>query len=182
MQFHRTDIDGAYVVDLEPRHDDRGFFARAFSVDEFAAHGLTTVIAQSNVSVTRQRGTVRGMHYQVAPTLESKFVRCTRGVMFDVAVDVRDGSPTYGRWVGVELSDENWRALYVPEGCAHGFQTLVDDVAILYDASAPYRPGEVRGLRHDDPTVGIAWPLDVTVISDQDLAWPGLPPEVSASR
>lgn len=172
MLFTPTAVDGAVVVDLEPRRDDRGFFARRFDVEEFRAHGMTTVIAQSNVSTTKQRGTVRGMHYQTHPALESKLVRCTRGAIFDVAVDVRPGSPTYGQWVGVELTEGNGRALYVPEGCAHGFQTLVDGSAILYDASAPYTSQAVRGVRYDDPVIAVQWPIEVTVVSEQDTSWP----------
>ena len=174
MIFTETDIEGAFIVDIEPRHDDRGFFARRFDKEEFAARGITMVIMQSNVSVTRRRGTVRGLHYQVAPALESKLVRCTRGSVFDVAVDLRPASPTHMRWFGVEMTDHSGRALYVPEGCAHGFQTLTDDAAILYDASAAYAPNAVRGVRYDDPLLRIAWPIDVTVVSGQDTAWPWL--------
>lgn len=172
MQFEPTHVDGAYVIELERREDDRGFFARRFDVDAFAAHGLTTRIVQSNVSVTRRRGTVRGLHLQLAPALESKLVRCTRGAIFDVVVDLRPGSSTFGRWTGVELSEENERSLYVPPGCAHGFQALSDNVAILYDASAAYAPDAATGVRYDDPAFDIEWPLDVTVVSEQDRRWP----------
>lgn len=172
MKFTETDVPGAFLVHLEQRRDDRGFFARAFCSEEFAANGTPMTIVQSNVSLTHQRGTVRGMHLQVAPGLEAKLVRCTRGAIYDVAADVRPGSPTYGRWVGFELTADNGDALYVPEGCAHGFQALTDDAAIRYDASAAYTPEAVRGARHDDPLLEVGWPLPVSVISDQDANWP----------
>jgi dTDP-4-dehydrorhamnose 3,5-epimerase len=172
MQFTETAVPGAFVVDLEPRADERGFFARAFCTTEFAEHGIPMTVVQSNVSVTRQSGTVRGLHLQTAPALEAKLVRCTRGAIFDVAADVRPDSPTYGTWVGVELTEDNGTSLYVPEGCAHGFQTLTDNAAILYDASAPYTPGATAGIRYDDPVLNVNWPLPVTVISDQDRGWP----------
>jgi dTDP-4-dehydrorhamnose 3,5-epimerase len=174
MKFTETDVPDVLVVSLERRHDERGFFARAFCVDEFAEAGVPMTIVQSNVSSTRRCGTVRGMHLQVAPALEAKLVRCTRGAIFDVAADLRPESPTYGRWIGVELTEDNGDALYVPEGCAHGFQTLTDDAAIRYDASAAYMPEAVRGARHDDPLLDVRWPLPISVISTQDRTWPPL--------
>lgn len=179
MQFTPTAVAGAFVVDLEPRRDDRGYFARAFCTDEFADHGIPMTVVQTNVSVTTRAGTVRGLHLQVAPALEAKLVRCTRGAIYDVAADVRPGSPTHGAWVGVELTEDNGTALYVPQGCAHGFQALTDGATMLYDASAPFTPSAATGVRHDDPAVGVRWPLPVTVISEQDRTWPlqdaGLP-------
>jgi dTDP-4-dehydrorhamnose 3,5-epimerase len=132
-------------------------------------------ISQSNLSVTTRRGTVRGMHFQVEPAPEAKLVRCPRGAMYDVVADVRPDSPTYGTWFGVELTQDNHDALYLPPGCAHGFQTLVDDTVMCYDASAPHTPHAVRGARYDDPVLDVRWPLEVTVISDQDRSWPPLP-------
>jgi dTDP-4-dehydrorhamnose 3,5-epimerase len=172
MKFRETTLGGVYVVSLEPRRDDRGSFARAFCIEEFAAHGIPMTIVQSNGSVSRRRGTVRGMHLQVDPAPEAKLVRCTRGAVLDVAADLRPGSQTYGRWIGVELTEENGDALYIPEGFAHGFQTLSDDAAILYHTSAPYTPAAVRGARYDDPVLDIRWPLPVAVISQQDREWP----------
>lgn len=176
MRFTETAVNGAFIVSLEPRRDERGFFARAFCTTEFAEHGIPMTVAQTNVSVTRQRGTVRGLHLQSEPAPEAKFVRCTRGAIFDVAADVRPGSATYGKWVGVELTEDNDNALYVPEGCAHGFQTLTDDAAILYDTSAPYTPDAAGGVRYDDPVLNVEWPIRVTVMSQQDRQWPLLEP------
>jgi dTDP-4-dehydrorhamnose 3,5-epimerase len=172
MKFAPTNLPGVFVLSLERRTDERGFFARTFCTRELAEQGIPMAVAQSNVSITRARGTVRGMHFQVEPAAEAKLVRCTRGAIFDVAADVRPGSPTYGRSIGVELSEDNGDALYVPEGFAHGFQTLTDDAAILYDTSAPYTPDAVQGARYDDPALDIRWPLPVSVISEQDREWP----------
>jgi dTDP-4-dehydrorhamnose 3,5-epimerase len=176
MQFNETAVSGAFVVSLEPRHDERGFFARAFCTTEFAEHRIPMAVAQSNVSVTEKRGTVRGLHLQTDPAPEAKLVRCTRGAIFDVVADVRPCSATYGTWEGVELTEDNGNALYVPEGCAHGFQTLTDNAAILYDTSAPYTPGATGGVRYDDPTLNVDWPIRVTVMSQQDRQWPLLEP------
>jgi dTDP-4-dehydrorhamnose 3,5-epimerase len=172
MKFTEAGIAGVWFVDLEPIEDDRGFFARTFCADEFVAHGLDPTVAQCNVSFTRRAGSMRGLHYQVAPAAETKLVRCVRGAIHDVVVDLRDGSPTYGQHVAVELNEQNRRALYVPTDFAHGFQTLVDDTEVEYQMGAPYTPGTDRGLRYDDPTLAIAWPLPVTDISDRDRAWP----------
>lgn len=172
MRFTPTAVDGAVVVDLERRTDERGFFARAFCSREFAEQGIRMTVAQTNVSATARAGTVRGLHLQTAPAPEAKLVRCTRGAVFDVVADVRPGSPTYGTWVGVDLTEDNGTALYVPEGCAHGFQALADGAAILYDATVPYHPDAATGVRYDDPVLEVAWPLDVTVVSDQDRTWP----------
>lgn len=174
MRFRETALAGVYVVSLEHRGDERGSFARAFCLEEFGKQGIPMAIVQTNVSVSRRRGTVRGMHLQVHPAAEAKLVRCTRGAVLDVAADLRPGSATYGQWIGVELTEDNGDALYLPESCAHGFQTLTDDAAILYDTSAPYTPEAVRGVRYDDPVLDIRWPLPVSVISQQDREWPWL--------
>ncbi|MGH2500468.1 MAG: dTDP-4-dehydrorhamnose 3,5-epimerase [Candidatus Limnocylindria bacterium] len=172
MRFRETALRGAFVVELEPRVDARGFFARAFCAEEFAAHGLRTSVAQSNIAFNHRRGTVRGMHYQLPPSAEAKLVRCTRGAVHDVIVDLRPGSATYGRHVAAVLSADDRRALYVPELFAHGYQTLVDDAEVFYQASEFYAPAAERGFRYDDAALGIAWPLPVSEISAKDAAWP----------
>ena len=172
MKFTPASIEGAYVIDLEKRADERGYFARAWCEHEFAVHGLGTRIAQVNVGVSTKAGTLRGLHYQQAPHGEVKLARCARGAVYDVAVDLRPASPTFGRWHGCELSAENGRMLYVPEGCAHGYLTLRDDTELTYFTSAPYAPDAARGVRHDDPAFSIAWPRTVTTISSQDAGWP----------
>jgi dTDP-4-dehydrorhamnose 3,5-epimerase len=172
VRFIETALSGAFVIELDPVEDERGFFARTFCVREFAAHGLETRIAQCNVSRTRRRGTLRGLHYQVEPATEAKLVRCVRGALFDVIVDVRPDSPTYLQHLGIELSADNGRALYVPAMCAHGFETLTDDVDVLYQISEFYAPLHARGVRYDDPALGIQWPTPVLHVSDKDTAWP----------
>ena len=174
MIFTETPLAGAFVVDLEPLRDDRGFFARTYCRREFEARGLLATVAQCNVSVSRARGTLRGMHYQVAPAVEAKLVRCTRGRIHDVIVDMRPDSPTYLRHFGVELGAESRRALYVPGLFAHGFLTLTDDAEVTYQVSEFYTPKAERGLRYDDPALAIDWPVPVAVLSDKDLAWPPL--------
>lgn len=171
MRFTQTKLADAFIIDVEPFTDQRGFFARAYDAREFAEHGLTPDVAQANLSYNTKAGTVRGMHYQVAPTTEAKLVRCVRGALYDVIVDMRPESPTYLQWVGVELSVDNGRALFVPEMFAHGFQTLDDDVLAYYQVSEFYTPGTEHGLRYDDPALGIQWPAEVTVISDKDASW-----------
>ncbi len=178
MIFTPTDVAGAYIVDLEPRGDERGFFARAFCRGEFEAHGLSSRVIQCNLSSSSRAGTLRGMHFQVAPHEEAKLVRCTRGALYDVALDLRPESPSYLRWVGVELTSENHRMLYVPEGCAHGFQSLADDTEVFYQVSAAYAPDAERGVRWDDPAFAIAWPeAESRVISDKDAGWPAYEPQ-----
>jgi dTDP-4-dehydrorhamnose 3,5-epimerase len=173
MIFTETELPGAFVIDIEPREDDRGFFARAWCADEFAEHGLTTRVAQSNVSFNHRQGTLRGMHYQVAPHEEAKVVRCTRGAIFDAIIDLRPDSPTYKQWTGVELSADNRRALYVPEGFAHGYQTLAPDTETFYQVSERYAPGAERGVRWDDPAFAIEWPDAGNVfLSEKDATWP----------
>jgi len=166
-----TAVPGPVLVDLERREDERGFFARTFCREEFAAAGLEPVVEQANLSFNHRAGTLRGMHLQVAPAEEAKLVRCTRGAIVDVVVDLREGSPTRYSHVAVELTADNRRALYVPPMFAHGYQTLVDDTEVVYQVSAAYTPGTERGLRHDDPALGITWPLPVTVISAKDASW-----------
>lgn len=172
MKFTETKLPGAYVIDLEPIRDARGFFARAWSSSEFAACGLNSQTVQCNLSFNYRGGTLRGMHYQVAPNREVKLVRCTRGAIYDVIVDLRPSSATYRAWVGVELSLENYRMLYVPEGVAHGYQTLVDDSEVFYQVSEYYHPESERGVRWDDPSFGIEWPLPVSEISEKDRRHP----------
>jgi dTDP-4-dehydrorhamnose 3,5-epimerase len=172
VRFQETELPGAFVIEPERIEDHRGFFARTWCIREFADHGLSTDLVQCNVSYNARKGTLRGMHYQVAPHAEVKLVRCTRGSILDAIVDVRPESPTFHRWVGVELSAENGRMLYIPGGFAHGFQTLEDGSEVFYQMSTFYHPESARGLRWDDPTVGIGWPLDVQVISGKDQGFP----------
>jgi len=172
MHFIETDIAGAKVIDPSPHADDRGRFLRAWCAREFSEHGLDFVPVQANMGFSRTRGTTRGMHLQVAPALEAKLVRCTRGSMFDVVLDLRPDSPTFRKWYGVELSAENSRMLFVPENCAHGYQTLEDGTEMHYMTSAYFTPGAARGVRFDDPAFAIRWPLAATVVSDQDRNWP----------
>jgi dTDP-4-dehydrorhamnose 3,5-epimerase len=172
MQFQSTNLKDAWLVLLEPTRDDRGFFARTFCVDEFAAHGLETSYPQHSISLSSRRGTVRGMHYQRKPHSEVKLVRCSKGTIWDVIVDLRKDSPTYRRWQAFELSgSDNWQ-IYIPKGFAHGFQTLSDDAEVSYLISERYVPEAAGGIRHDDPTFRIAWPLPIIAISEKDLQWP----------
>ena len=172
MKFTATGVVGAYVIDPAPHQDDRGRFMRAWCTREFAEQGIDFLPVQANMGFSVGKGTIRGMHYQEAPALEAKLVRCTRGAAFDVAVDLRPGSPSYGKWFGVELSAENGRMLYVPELCAHGFQSLEDRTEVHYMTSAFYAPAAVRGVRFDDPAFSIQWPSPVTTVSEQDRKWP----------
>ncbi len=158
MRYSETKIEGIYLLDPERFEDERGFFAPSFSAEEFAARGLTSVFIENNISYSRSRGTLRGMHYQAAPHGQAKLVRCTRGAVYDVAVDLRPDSPTFREWVGVELTEENRRMLYLPGDCGHGFQTLVEDTEVFYMVSHPYVPESGRGFRWDDPFFRIVWP------------------------
>ncbi len=171
MNFTDTEIAGVTVIDPTPHGDERGRFMRAWCAKEFADHGLNFVPVQANMGLSVRKGTLRGMHYQVEPALEAKLVRCTRGSMFDVALDLRPDSPTYLKWFGVDLSAENARMLYVPEGFGHGYQTLEDDTEMHYMTSAYYTASAVRGARFDDPAFAIQWPLPATVVSEQDRKW-----------
>ena len=168
MIFTQTPIPGAYLIDLEKRGDERGFFARAFCVQEFAAHGLVTHFVQVNNSLSAERGTLRGMHYQLAPRAETKLVRCIRGALFDVILDLRPGSPTFGRSFGAELTAENRRMMYVPKGFAHGFLTLADATEAFYFVDESYAPQAERGVRWNDPRFAIQWPFAPSVLSDKD--------------
>jgi len=174
LKFQPTPLEGALVIELEPLADGRGFFARSFCQEEFRARGLDPAIAQCNVSFNRRRGTLRGLHYQARPHLEAKVVRCTQGAIWDVIVDLRAGSPTLKRWFALELSAENRRALYVPQGFAHGFQTLVDASEVLYQMSEFHRPESARGVRWDDPALAIPWPVASPILSERDRAFPAL--------
>lgn len=168
MIFTETKIEGAFIVDVERRRDDRGFFGRVFCRLEFEELGLEADVAQTNVGVSVRRGTIRGMHFQYPPAVEAKLVRCMQGAILDVIVDLRPESPTFLEHVAVELSGENQRALYIPGRFAHGYQTLEDGTAILYQASTFYAPGAEGGLRYDDPRLSIAWPLPVAAVSGKD--------------
>lgn len=172
MIFHQTRLCGAWLIEPVPARDDRGMFARTFCAKEFADHGLTNHFVQNSTSQSTARGTLRGMHFQHAPHGEAKVVSCLKGVIFDVIIDLRPDSPSYCRWQGFELTPENRRQLYVPEGFAHGFQTLCDDAAVGYLISAFYAPETASGVRYDDPAFTIDWPLPVISISDRDRAWP----------
>jgi dTDP-4-dehydrorhamnose 3,5-epimerase len=173
-----TALARVVVVELEEHVDDRGSFARTWCREEMARAGLSRELAQCSLSRNRRAGTLRGLHFQHPPHEEAKLVRCTRGAIFDVAVDLRPGSPTRGHWVGVELDSESGRALYVPEGCAHGFQTLVDDTEVAYMISTPYVPEAAAGVRWDDPNLAITWPAaEDRTISERDRALPGYEPQ-----
>ena len=165
-----TALEGAFVLDIERRVDERGFFARTFCVEELAARGLETGVAQANLSWNSRKGTLRGLHYQAAPHEETKIVRCTRGAIWDVMLDIRAGSPSFGRWHGETLTADNYRMLYVPRGFAHGYLTLEDDTEVAYLVGHTYVPDAGRGVRWDDPRFGIAWPLIPTVISPADCS------------
>jgi dTDP-4-dehydrorhamnose 3,5-epimerase len=172
MKFTETKLKGAFIVEIEKLTDTRGFFARAWCSKEFDAQGLTARVVQANVSFNRRKGTLRGMHYQIAPFQENKLIRCTRGAIYDVIIDLRPESPTYKQWMGVELTADNYTLLFVPEDFAHGFITLMDNTEITYQVSQFYTPGSEKGIRFNDPTFNIQWPLEVSVISDKDRTWP----------
>lgn len=171
MIFTETTLKDAYVIDVDMREDERGGFSRTFCAHEFAEHGLKNTVAQCNLSFNHKAGTLRGMHYQIPPAAETKLVRCTKGAIYDVIIDMRPDSPTYLQHFGVELTAENRRALYIPELFAHGYQALTDGAEVVYQVGEFYTPGYERGLRYDDPAFGIEWPLAVTVISEKDAAW-----------
>lgn len=171
MRFTETSLAGAFVIEPELIEDERGFFARSWCQGEFAEHGLDIDISQCNVSWNKTQGTIRGMHYQAHPHGEAKVIRCTRGSIFDVIVDIRQDSLTCGKWISVNLSSDNHRMLYVPQGFAHGFQSLCDDCEVFYQLSASYHSESAAGLRYDDPAIGIDWPLEVTAVSSRDLSF-----------
>jgi dTDP-4-dehydrorhamnose 3,5-epimerase len=172
MTFKETELKGAFVVGVKKIEDNRGFFARGWCRKELEAAGLNSNLAQINLAASRKKGTLRGMHFQRAPYEEAKLIRCTRGAIFDVIIDLRQGSPTFARWFGINLSADNLLMLYAPEGFAHGYQTLTDDAEIYYTTSAFYEASAARGVRYDDPAFNIEWPLPVSVISDADRNWP----------
>ena len=175
MRFIATEVDGAFVVEFELHADERGHFARCFDAREFEERGMNPRVAQTSTSFTRRRGTIRGMHWQAAPAAEAKVVRCIRGAVWDVIADLRPDSPSFGRTAAVRLAADAPSSLYVPELCAHGFQTLADDTDVTYAISEFHAPEQARGFRFDDPAFAIEWPLPVTVVSERDRAWPGLP-------
>ena len=183
MKFETLPVLGAYRISLEPRNDERGFFARSWCLDTFKQHGIDFGVVQANFSHTRQRGTIRAMHYQALPRPDAKIVRCTQGLVYEVIADVRPGSPTFGAWCATELGDDRFNMVYVPPGCAQGFQSLTDKVTVEYFMGERYEPSLYAGFRYDDPLIAIQWPLPVSVISAQDLAWAALsPPTVHAAR
>lgn len=176
MVFHATGLKGAYVIDLQRLEDERGFFARSWCRREFEAQGLNPNLVQCNVSFNREKGTLRGMHYQVAPFEEAKLIRCTRGSMYDVIVDIRPDSASFGKHFGIVLTSENRRMLYAPEGFAHGFLTQEDHTEVFYQMSQFYAPDHARGFRWNDPSFKIRWPYEVKILSDRDLSYPDFPP------
>ena len=171
MIFAETKLKGAYLIDLNRISDERGFFSRRWCAKEFALHGLNPAVVQVNIGHNVKKGTVRGMHFQTAPNAEVKLVYCSRGALYDVIVDLREGSPTKGQWFGVELTGENARMLYVPEGFAHGYQTLEDETDLVYQTSQFYAKESATGVRFNDPAFGIVWPLPVSVVSSGDQGW-----------
>ncbi len=182
MQFHETPLAGAYVIELEKRGDDRGFFARAFCQREFAEFDLPTEFVQVNNSLSADRGTLRGMHYQLAPNAETKLVRCIRGALWDCLLDLRPESPTFGQWFGEELSAENRRMMVVPKGFGHGFISLSDDTEAFYFVDAFYAPDQERGVRWNDPKFNIKWPIKPVVVSEKDAAHPDFDPAYHLGR
>lgn len=172
MYFTETKLKDAFIVDLRKLEDERGFFARVFCQNEFKEHGMEPAVVQANLSYNKIKGTLRGLHFQKAPYEETKFVRCTRGALYDVIVDLRPDSETYLQWIGVELTGDNYQMLFVPGGFAHGFQTLEDDTEAFYMVSEFYTPGAEGGVRYNDPIFNIEWPLEVTTMSEKDQNWP----------
>lgn len=172
MIFTPTKLKGAFIIDLEKREDERGFFARTFCAKEFSDNNLNSNFVQANTSLSIKKGTLRGMHFQKAPYEEDKLVRCTKGALFDVIIDLRRDSETYKQWIGVGLTEDNHRALYVPKGFAHGFVTLKDNTEANYLVTQFYTPGEEGGVRFNDPAFGIEWPIEVEVVSDKDASLP----------
>ncbi len=177
MIFTETPLKGAYIIELEQIEDDRGFFARSWCAREFAEHGLNPNLVQCNVSFNEKKGTLRGMHYQAAPHEEAKMVRCTKGSLYDVIVDLRKDSPTFKQWFSVDLTAENRKQLYIPEGFAHGFLTLEDGTEIFYQMSEFYHPESAKGVRWDDPAFGLTWPVQVATVSENDARFPGFDKE-----
>jgi dTDP-4-dehydrorhamnose 3,5-epimerase len=172
MIFTETKLKGAYIIDLKRVTDERGYFARRWCAMEFSTHGLSPTVAQVNIGHSAKKGTIRGMHFQTVPHAEVKVVHCSRGSLYDVIIDLRNGSPTKGQWVGVELTADSGRMLYVPEGFAHGYQTLGDDTDLVYQTSQLYAKESATGVRYNDSAFGVAWPLPVSIVSIGDRNWP----------
>ena len=172
MKLVETSLAGAYVIEIDRLGDERGFFARTFCAETFRAHGLAPCVSQCSVSFNARRGTLRGMHFQAAPYEEEKLVRCTRGAIWDVIIDLRAGSPTYSKWFGAELTGDNHRALYIPKGLAHGFKTLSDTTEVLYQMSTPYVAGAGTGVRWSDPAFAVVWPGGEPILSERDATYP----------
>ena len=173
MNFIDTAVKDAFIIDIEKKTDDRGFFARTWCKKEFEEHGLQEDLVQANLSFNKRKGTLRGLHYQLSPYAESKLVRCTKGAIYDVIIDLRSHSPTFRHWIGVELTEDNYRMLYVPEGFAHGYQTLQDNSEVVYHVSQCYVPNAELGIRWDDPSFKIEWPItEERTISSKDQMWP----------
>jgi dTDP-4-dehydrorhamnose 3,5-epimerase len=175
-------VDGVFLVEMEPFSDERGFFARSYDSGEFAERGMRPEVAQCNVSFNHRAGTLRGLHLSLPGHPEAKFVRCTRGAILDVAVDVRPDSPTFLRHVAVELTADSRNALYLPPHLAHAYQTLTDDTEVLYMVSVPYAPGAEIGFRYDDPAFAISWPLPISTMSEKDASWPAFDADANADR
>jgi dTDP-4-dehydrorhamnose 3,5-epimerase len=183
MIFSETKLSGVFLIEPEVHADDRGSFARTFCLDDFESADISFYVVQANTSFNKFAGTLRGMHYQVSPFEEAKVVRCTRGALYDVIVDLRSDSPTLGQWFATELNAENRKSVFAPEGCAHGFQTLVDNTEVSYLMSEYYAPEAASGVRYDDPAFGIEWPLPVSSVSDRDRSWPDFEsPETAGMR
>ena len=179
MIFKETKLKGAYVIELEPMEDERGYFSRSFCQTEFKENGLNPCVAQCNVSYNKNKGTLRGLHYQVAPHQEAKLVRCTMGAIYDVMIDLRPESATFKQWVGDELTAQNCKMLYIPEGFAHGFLTLEDNSMVFYQVSEPYHPECERGVRWDDPVIRVSWPIKNCIISSKDRQFPDFVSSIS---
>lgn len=174
MIFKETNLKGAFIIEPERIEDERGFFARTFCRKEFEAHGLNPNLVQCSVSFNKKKGTLRGMHYQASPHEETKLVRCTRGAIYDVLLDLRPNSPTFKQWVSAELTGENQRMVYIPEGVAHGFQTLQDETEVFYQMSEFYNPEAARGVRWDDPSFAVQWPNKPLIVSRKDASYPDI--------
>jgi len=180
MRFTETRLKGAYIIEIVPMEDERGFFARSWCQKEFSAHGLNSDFAQCNISFNKEKGTLRGMHYQVEPHAETKLVRCTAGAIYDVIIDLRSESSTFRQWFGTELTAQNHKMLYIPKGFAHGFQTMESNCELLYSHTELYSPKHEGGVRYDDPVIGISWPLETMDVSARDRKHPLLGQNFSA--
>lgn len=181
MIFNKTKLEGAWTITIKKLEDERGFFGRSWCQKEFDEHGLVSTVVQANVSYNKKKGTLRGMHYQEHPYEETKLVRCTRGAIYDVVIDLRPGSPTYKQWIGEELTADNYTMLYVPRNFGHGFITLEDDTEVTYQVSQFYTPGAEKGIRWDDPAFNIQWPVQPLLISEKDRSHPDFKDTISAN-